>query len=208
VPLVVDSILRCKLVTIDSRFPGDRYLNVLHYRCSVGSLGETDFGLIAEQFQSVVWERLLTCLLTTTSALEFRMSVIWEAAGYEVVYDATAWSAGGLTAVSTTPPQASACITRRTFKPGRHGIGRFYFGPLAEAYCNNGNMLVDPSLAPDATVVLDALGDPLSPAGCTLKPCVTPAAVTANPTSNADVRAQAFAQKLTYLKSRRAGVGT
>jgi len=207
-PAVVDSILRFKLFLTDSRFPGDRYLNVFHYRCSVGSLGEADFNNLAHEFQLTVWNRWKTIALDTTTPIEIRIGVIWETAGFEYVADVSGWGAGALGAVSTSPPQACACITRRSFKPGRKGIGRTFFGPLAEAYCDNGQMLVDPTLAPDATVLLDAIGDNLTYGGATFKPCITPAEVTASPGSLADIRTQAFAAKLTYLKSRRAGVGS
>jgi len=212
--IIVDDVIQVKMVLYDTRFPGDRYLNVLKYRVYEGSAPDEILAGIHERFKTVVWDRIMTVLLTTTGCAQLRCQKIHPVETWEHVITPQGWGQGALTPVQTSPPQASACLTRRSYVPGRKGIGRLFFGPLAEGYCQDGYLLPDPATAPDLQIIADAFGDGIDnisdPEGTSgfisMKPIVWGG--TGPVSSKNDVRSQDFAPALTYMKTRRAGVGS
>jgi len=103
-------------------------------------------------------------------------------------------------------PQASACFVRHAYQRGRTGIGRFFLGPLPSRFTNTGFVVVDPVGNGDLTGLTTWLGDPWTHADLVMRPVVV-SGTASTAASNNDVRTVRVANLVTYMRSRRLGIG-
>lgn len=207
----VDNIVNIKLVGSFLITPYDRLVTSLNYRCAnAGSEDpeEPELAAIAEAFIDSKLERLLDNLPVTYAMNEIRVEIIYpdEASYMEIRPLSLAEGSGNLAQTGASSQTAAACLTRRSFKPGRRGIGRVFFGPLVPQFMSGDNLVVDPVGDGDLRDVVSALGETLTtPAGFEYKPCIF-GSVNEGPVdtdAEMDIRNQAFAPLISHLRSRR-----
>lgn len=186
--------------------------NVTHWRTLTSGYDDTDaaFTNWVNQWITEILPRIENCLSDTTFLHEvqgqFRLPSV-QFLHKKVFADGDHVGAiDHLAFPDSNPVQAAACLTRYTFRPGRHGIGRYFHGPLHSLYQSNGVLDPAPIGAPNLSDLSDALGDPLTANLIEFHPVVTGRT---NPTfdSTCDIRLQVFAPLVSYMKSRRVGVG-
>lgn len=207
----VNDIVQIKLIGAFVLTPYDRLVTTLNYRCHVAgspTSGENEHDMILADFKVAKLPRLCDNLPVTYQIFELRCQTIYPAnASFEAILPLSNADGGGELAITGTSSQtAAACITRRSYKPGRRGIGRVFFGPLGPQFMSGDTLDPDPTGDGDLRDVVSALGENVeSASGGEYHPCIFG---TINPTgastdAEMDVRVQTFAPLISHLRSRR-----
>lgn len=219
----VNDVIRLVLRWRDSRTQSI-YVNSHLYRVSVGSVPDetTVLNQLSASFYTVVQARLFDVMLSNVAIETFTAQKVNSPIGiaYDLSVGEAQWTnnSGNLTAAASDPaPQLSWHFTRKSFVPGRKGIGHLYVPGGTLAFLQAGGLIVTTGTpADDLQAACDALGDPITAGGLTLKPCVigfqpvTPplkGTVLGAYDAKNDVRKVVFSKQPTFHRSRRAGVG-
>lgn len=207
-PYAVNNVLKLVVTLRDFRFEGV-FKNILHFRGYEGTKNTASMQAFIDAHCNDYFERYFSNLTDQTYLSHMKMENLTDLDEPAVEHLFANDDLRGVLDVNDDDvPQAAACITRKSFRRGRIGIGHVYFGPLPSYFTEEGLIIPDPLLFGDLTEVLDCLGDPLhhSEDGWEARPIVCNAAGT-GVVANNDIRIQSVAPKTVYLKSRRPGVG-
>lgn len=203
----VNSVLRVRLEWHNS-VTSNLHMNVLHYRVHEGTVTDAQKDDMLGSFEGDLTGPIRGMMGNWMSLVRLHIQKINAPIDLEVerVYDVGS-QAGGITSSADVEPQAAACLVRKSFIPGRKGIGRFYMAGLIGEYTSNGRLVIDPVGSGDLDTVSSALIATVSDTnGHLYRPSICPANG-AGVTSQNDVRKQTWSSRITYLKSRRENVG-
>lgn len=213
--LSVDNVLGVRFIWSHTD-QADILINQMHYRVNDGELPYDNATLNALElaWRTTVLPGFLSNLPDTQELLKAQFQKI--APTKELMYEYPWGGAQYPGTLARNPdetflPQAAACLTIKTFKVGRPGIGRFFFGSLASRfYDEKGVIIPDPTLDGDLADITSAIQQTLTVTvgGSTihLKPCVCNALGT-GVTSQNDFRSVSVANVVSMIHSRKLAVG-
>ncbi len=206
VSISVGNIIRFDVTWLDTRF-SNVIKNTLNFRCVSGEAPIEMQPLIIEAFTLDWLQPWRQNLASTTYVRRVKITNVSREndPSDEKLYDVVQY-AGTLTSGGEETPQAAACIVRQAYSRGRKSIGRVFFGPLVDRFCNAGRVVVNPLSDGDLTTVCEALGAPIEAEGVKLNPIVVGAGVKAS-TQQMEVRSNRVSDLVVYLQSRRPGIG-
>lgn len=195
-------------------YQNQKWMNRLHYMVFSGEApwDTATQASLFDQLKTVLLDFWKTVMPSTISLEYVRLTKVLATPEYD--WDITLPEntvQGGIASIYDEAPCASACIVRKSFVPGRPGIGRVFVGPLCGGYTDRGTLTINPATLPDFTTVQTHLGDPLNVSpNCVLKPCIIgyDAQGRAKPATGLNiVRVSKFSLLISYLRSRRPGKG-
>lgn len=202
------NLVKISLEYRDTRWPGNHFRNILHFRIRVGEAPSGGGVDMINHFLANWMTRILGQMCSSTFIAKAQIADLTNLAEPtdEVLYGSDDYK-GALAANEEDVPQACAVVVRKAYQRGRSGIGRFFFGPLCARFTDSGFVVADPVGTGDLQDVLDALGDEWTyTGGVIFRPVIVSAHAT-TAASNNDVRRNTIAPLTCYLKSRRLGKG-
>jgi hypothetical protein len=202
----VNDIVELTCTYRDSRWTGN-YKNIMRYRGFSGELADETANEVILAFNDAILTRILGQLGVTTSLREIKMvNVTRPQTPAEIKqFDAGEFN-GSISTSGFDVPQASACFVRQAFNRGRKSVGRLFLGPLPNHFIENGEVKGDPTGLGDLQDVIDTLGDEVSAEGYVMRPIVN-GSRTGSAQANQDVRSNRVSRLVTYMRSRRLGIG-
>ena len=186
----------------------NKHMNVLHYRVHEGTVTDAQKQAMLDAFEANVIAEIVLNMGNWMHLSRLHIQKINAPIDLEVekVYPDDE-IVGGITSAADVEPQAAACLIRKSFIPGRKGIGRFFMAGLIGEYTANGRLVVDPAGSGDLDAVSSALIAAVNDSnGHQFRPCICKADGSGVTALN-DVRKQTWSELVTYLKSRRENVG-
>lgn len=211
----VDNVIRITTRLADVT-GANAVMNVFHYRISAGELPETQptFDAMKAQFWSTCFTSFINNLPTTEELRMIQVQKIAPTLGLLWEYPYGAGDTTGALALDVNeddPAFTAVCFTMKSFRPGRKGIGRKFFGPaMSRFWDNQGIIKPNPLGGGDLNDVKTALFAPItytvSSTSQTMRPCIC-AGNGAGVTSQDDVRAITWAQYYSKLRTRVPGRG-
>lgn len=207
----INGIFQIKLLGGFMATPYDRLVTTLNYRADADILDPAS-DVPAQDAAVDAWitdilPRIKGQLPTVYAIQEIRGQVIYPAnVGFESIRPLDlAQGQGALSSAGTVSQTAAACLTRRSYKAGRRGMGRVFFGPLASQFINGDTLVPDPTGLGDLDDVEDALGQVLDVNGTNLHPCVFGSVNATGAATDAemDIRIQLWSSLISHLKTRR-----
>lgn len=216
-PFNTDDVVKLEFRTSSTHRPNDVFVNRLLYRATSGAAGDnvdvesfmTALGGTGLNFQSRWWDKLPTGYYCSYIGWTKMTPVedIHEDFGYGIDNSPYVGAGGNANWAGGFVPAMCGVVTKKTYLPGRRGIGHTYFGPLPEAYYNSGFIDPNPDVAFDLQPVLDFLHSELVVEGITFRPIVAGRDLSLV-TSKNDIRTTYWAPRIVQHNYRRPGKGS